>query len=309
MNNLRWKLNRQFLAISCLLATVVSVQAADEKSVLIQSKNKEYSVTGQDVLIDVFARVPAEHRDFILSQPPSVTRVAMNLYVRRVMADQAKTAKLDEDPKVAAALQLARDRVLSDAWLERLDAENAVSPDTLEKLARNAYQAKIDNFKVEEKIRVRHILIADPSENGRLATEKLLAEIKAGADFEILAKERSADPGSAAKGGDLGYFGTGVMAKPFQDAAFALKTPGELSGVVASKYGYHIIKFEDRQPAYVRPFAEVKDELINEARSNAAQRARGEAAQRIEAEAAQNHRAISDFAHSQKQPQISMQKP
>ncbi|HLL15571.1 MAG TPA: peptidylprolyl isomerase [Pyrinomonadaceae bacterium] len=76
--------------------------------------------------------------------------------------------------------------------------------------------------------------------------EELLAKLRAGGDFNALAKEHSADPSNKDKGGDLGWFGRGMMVKPFEEAAFALK-PGELSGVVETQFGYHIIKLEERR--------------------------------------------------------------
>jgi hypothetical protein len=76
--------------------------------------------------------------------------------------------------------------------------------------------------------------------------EEVLAKLRAGGDFAALAKENSADPSNKDKGGDLGWFGRGMMVKPFEDAAFALK-PGELSGIVETQFGYHIIKLEDRR--------------------------------------------------------------
>jgi len=80
----------------------------------------------------------------------------------------------------------------------------------------------------------------------RAKAEEVLAKLRAGGDFDALAKEHSADPSNKDKGGDLGWFGRGMMVKPFEDAAFALK-PGELSGIVETQFGYHIIKLEERR--------------------------------------------------------------
>ena len=87
--------------------------------------------------------------------------------------------------------------------------------------------------------------------------------MKAGADFSELAKKNSDDASNAPKGGDLGWFVRGQMLGPFDQAAFALK-PGELSGIVTTEYGYHIIKVNDKQHARVKPFEEVKAELAAE---------------------------------------------
>jgi foldase protein PrsA len=108
-----------------------------------------------------------------------------------------------------------------------------------------------DELKPE--IRASHILVDD---------EKTAKEVKAkldqGEDFEKLAKEYSKDPGSAEKGGDLGWFGPGKMVKQFEDAAYALKV-GEISGPVKSDFGYHIIKLTDKKEK--KPFEKMKDEI------------------------------------------------
>src|SRR4029450_5651220 len=88
----------------------------------------------------------------------------------------------------------------------------------------------------------------------------ILARARAREDFATLAKESSEDPGSAPKGGDLGTFGRGQMVPAFEQAAFALK-PGEVSGIVETPFGFHIIKVTERIPARKLPFAEVKDRL------------------------------------------------
>jgi peptidyl-prolyl cis-trans isomerase C len=95
----------------------------------------------------------------------------------------------------------------------------------------------------------------------------LLAQIRAGASFEELAKTQSTDPGSAVRGGDLGYFGPGKMVRPFEEALSALKNPGDISEPVESQFGYHIIKLEERRPKGSKPFDDVKSQLMAEART------------------------------------------
>jgi len=125
-----------------------------------------------------------------------------------------------------------------------------------------------DRFAVPEQIRARHILVKVPSdadETARAEARKkatdLLAKLHAGGDFAALAKKHSDDPGSAALGGDLGTFSRGRMVPSFEAAAFALE-PGQLSDVVESPFGLHIIKVEEKRPAGVRPFDEVREEIV-----------------------------------------------
>lgn len=120
------------------------------------------------------------------------------------------------------------------------------------------YENNPDKFQVQEMIRARHILLkVHPSANEE--TRKIVRErmdgiverLAEGADFATLAGQYSEDS-SAVNGGDLGYFQRGDMVKPFDDAAFAL-SPGEISGVIKTIYGFHVIKVEDRQPPQTVP--------------------------------------------------------
>lgn len=136
-----------------------------------------------------------------------------------------------------------------------------------EQEARTFYDTHQDAFRRPEQIRARHILIRPESDGGEQAEqearsrlEALRKEAQGGADFAELAGKHSQGP-SGERGGDLGYFSRGKMAKPFEDAAFALKEPGDLSGVVKTQFGYHLIKLEDRREAGLVPFEEVQENL------------------------------------------------
>jgi len=111
----------------------------------------------------------------------------------------------------------------------------------------------------------------EKEEKIRKRAEKLLEEINGGADFEKLAKQYSEDTVSAEKGGDLGYFSRGTMVKPFEKMAFSLK-PGELSPVVKTPFGFHIIKIEDVKEAGVKPLEQVKSEIEKELKKEKARR-------------------------------------
>lgn len=134
---------------------------------------------------------------------------------------------------------------------------------------RAAYGQQADRFRTPDRVHVRHILVMTDkkpdSEKPALKAkaEDLLKQLKAGADFAELAKKNSEDPGSAPKGGDLGWVTHGQMVKNFEAASFGLK-PNEMSGVVTTEYGYHIVQALEKQPARVQPFEEVKAQLAAE---------------------------------------------
>jgi peptidyl-prolyl cis-trans isomerase D len=149
-----------------------------------------------------------------------------------------------------------------------------------------AYDARIDRYKEGERRRASHILIAvakDATEadvkKARAVAEEVRAKLKqAPGDFAKLAKQYSQDPGSAQQGGDLGWFTRGAMVKPFEDAAFQL-SEGQTSGIVRSDFGFHIIQVTGAQAERVKPFAEVRDELANQLKQEAAAKKYAEAAE------------------------------
>lgn len=137
------------------------------------------------------------------------------------------------------------------------------------------YQESIDSFRTPERVRVRHILIktqGKPKEEApqlKAKAESLLKQIKGGADFAELAKKNSDDTGSAEKGGELGFIVKGQTVPNFEKAAFSLQ-PGELSGLVETEYGFHILQVEEKQAAHAQSFDEAKPQLLNEAKKQVA---------------------------------------
>lgn len=142
-------------------------------------------------------------------------------------------------------------------------AKVAVKPEAVT----DFYQKNQDKFQQGPRVRASHILIGVP-QNADAATrqqakskaETLLKDLKAGKDFAATAKANSQDPGSAPNGGDLGYFEQGQMVPPFEQAAFALKA-GEISEIVETQFGYHIIKVADKQDSRVVPLEEAKQQI------------------------------------------------
>lgn len=145
--------------------------------------------------------------------------------------------------------------------------------ETLPKPAPEALKKYYDEHQQEyaqtEEVTASHILIGfEPSDTDAQKAEKkakadqLLTDLKGGADFAQLARDNSSCP-SSQRGGDLGAFGKGMMVPPFEEAAFALK-PNDLSNVVETQFGYHIIKVTDRQDAKTVPFEEAQEQVLRE---------------------------------------------
>ena len=150
------------------------------------------------------------------------------------------------------------------------------------------YEQNKASFTEPEQRRASHILLtvgeggsAKDKDGARKLAQELLARIKARPDdFAKLAQEYSKDPGSAAKGGDLGFFGRGMMVKPFEEAAFGLK-PGDTSDIVESEFGLHLIRVSEVKGGAVAPFEQVKGKIEATFRQQQAQKKFAEAAEQF----------------------------
>jgi peptidyl-prolyl cis-trans isomerase D len=138
------------------------------------------------------------------------------------------------------------------------------------------YTRRMETFQRPEQVRARHILVKVPSsataeqeEQTRARAEELLAALRNGEDFASVAQQHSEDTATATKGGDLGYFARGHMVKPFEDTAFALPV-GQLSEVIRTPFGWHILRVEDRREAAIKSLAEVESEIRDKLREEKA---------------------------------------
>ena len=176
------------------------------------------------------------------------------------------------DSALAAAgmsqAQLA-ERMRRQASIQKL-IETRISPEVkvTDAQANEFYTAHPDLFVSPEQVRARHILVrADKNAEAevRSAARQRLDDIRqkalAGEDFAALAQAHSEDPGSKEKGGDLGFFGRGRMVKPFEEAAFALPLK-QISEIVETEYGYHLIQVTERKDAGTVSFEEVKPRIL-----------------------------------------------
>lgn len=173
------------------------------------------------------------------------------MVVREIMLQQAQKDGLDKSKEVVDKLEELKKRVVIEAYLKKkIEAEANISDADLQKF----YDQNKEKFKTGDQVRASHILVKTEKE-----AQDILGQLKKGGNFEELAKKYSIDA-AGAKGGDLGWFGKGSMIPEFEKVAFSMKE-GQLSGVVKTKFGYHIIKLTGKRPAGIRPFAEVKDQI------------------------------------------------
>ena len=284
---------RPAVVVVGLMVGMVGQPVLAASPVLIQGP--QAAITADDLQADAL-RMPEEMRVKVLERPQTVQQIGTNLYVRRVMADEAKKLGLDKAAEVEAVVQIARDKALSDAYLAHLDKTHVVSDEAALAQARSIYQAKPERFKAEEQVRVRHILLEGKDDATRAKAQALLTAIRAGGDFAELAQQNSIDTGSAAKGGDLGFFARGRMVPEFDSAAFSLKNKGDLSDIVQTQFGLHILQLQERKPAGVQAFDDVREALVQEVRAKVAQDARVAEAEKIREQAKPQTAAIEAFS-------------
>jgi parvulin-like peptidyl-prolyl isomerase len=187
----------------------------------------------------------------MLSQPAGRKQFADDFLRMRLLASEGAKAGLQNDPDVLNQLNLMRENLVATAELKKIDSGITVSDAEIQK-------AYADGAKDYEQVKARHILIAPKGsaaaqpgkeltdEQAKAKAEDLRKQIVAGANFEELAKKESDDTGSGARGGDLGSFGHGQMVPEFEQAAFSAKV-GDVTPVVKTQFGYHIIKVEGHE--------------------------------------------------------------
>jgi parvulin-like peptidyl-prolyl isomerase len=193
--------------------------------------------------------LPEQYQQY--AQGPGKKQFADDYLRMKMLAVQGMKKGLDKDPAVVSQLALMRENLVANAQLKEIEKSIKITDEDLKKI----YAA---NSKDYEQVKARHILIAfkgsaaAPKDKPELTEEQAKAKaedlrkaIVAGADFAEVAKKESDDTGSGSRGGDLGTFGHGQMVPEFEQAAFSAK-PGDVTPVVRTQFGYHIIKVESR---------------------------------------------------------------
>jgi peptidyl-prolyl cis-trans isomerase C len=238
-------------------------QGSDVGAIRLPENFQEIRLKVLDVLIGQELLWQAARRDDLVAGDSAVD--AAFAQVRDSFEDDIRfEINLKEGGYSAASYrEELRRRLSAQQWVEtRVLANVAVDDDAVGRF----YEENKAEFAIPEQVRARHILLkldADSSNAQRQEARALLDDVRrqvdAGEDFAALAREHSED-GSAQRGGDLGFFGPGMMVKPFEEAAFAL-APGEMSGIVETRFGLHLIQLVERKPAGFVEQAEVDERI------------------------------------------------
>lgn len=292
------KPTNSLLSALVVLALTTSLQAADappiptpapnqnEPAPFVLSRNDTTQVTvTEEDLSAVLLQVPVNYRSAMIVDSGKLKQLVDNLVLAKNVAFDARQQQFDQLPEIQAQLKWEMEKKLATLYLQHKEnikrQELATQTETLLNLAKEQYEVLKANGKMKttEMIRVSHILINSTQADGTTApvfAQQLYEKIKAGANFEELAKAHSEDPGSKTNGGDLGYFPSNKMVPEFEAVAFTLNADNPLSQPVKTQFGYHIIKFVDRKPAADKTFEAVKAELIEKAIAKAASESRAQ---------------------------------
>ncbi len=249
--------------LSAVVLAVALTLAANGEEAPVLAKVGDKKITMADLKRIITYYDPNQQK--LIEQNPQYKASLLKRLVQSIVISKiARDNGLDKDSDVKMRLDVITDEFLAAEYLKRniLPKVSISEEDILQ-----YYKAHQDEFRTPETVSARHILIRvnqsaseEEKKEARKKAEDILKRIKAGEDFATLASEFSDDPGSKTKGGDLGYFQRGRMVKPFEDAAFAL-TPGSVSDIVETQFGFHIIKVEDKKEAVLEPYEKVKDKV------------------------------------------------
>lgn len=209
------------------------------------------------------SRIPPDKRAGFINDPERIEQMLRGLLLTKLLSHEAQKAGLAQDPVVAAEIELAKDEILARRQLS-LHMGSLAVPD-FAALAKERYLSSPTLYSSKPTIDVRHLLIDSKKlgdANAKALAEKLHADLSAGKlDFAEVVKEHSDESGAEDDGGLITGLTPGETLADFDAAAFALKKEGELSPVVSTKYGYHILRLEKRVEPRRYPFEEIKAQI------------------------------------------------
>ena len=260
---------RIITAIILVLVLSSSAYSAEADKVLARVHSED--ITESEVL--EFIRPFGQQAMMLYSSPHGRKMILDDVISMRLYALDAEAQRLDETPEFQTQLAAARRAMLAQAAMRQAIDGLVISDDEAQKF----YADNTQMFTQPERVHARHILVSDD-----VTLSKVVYELKSGASFDAVAKEYSIDPGSAANGGDLGEFPRGVMVKEFEEAAFALKNPGDVSEPVKTQFGWHIIKLEEHIAESAAPYEQVKPQILQELREQKTQQVLTDKAKELE---------------------------
>lgn len=231
---------KKLIGLALGLGLVLSVVSCGNRSKVIAKVGSQKITLGQ---FDDNYRAPVPPPDSAAALTAK-RRLLDQMVEQKLMALEALARKLDKEPKLQKEYEdLTKNMLMGQLYRQEI----------LEKSQPTDREIKDYYKRMGTEVKARHILVKAEAE-----AKAIYQSLKDGADFEETARQKSQDPGSAPRGGDLGWFGWGRMVQAFQKAVFDLK-PGQLGKPVQTPFGFHIIRMDSTRPAEIKPFDQMKD--------------------------------------------------
>lgn len=255
---------KHFLAMFCLAALTTCPLLADDA---VFARQGELVLTN-DEIDAAFAQIPELYRGNFIRDGKKVDQLIQNLFRNKLVAADAAKNGYDKDPIAVSRVKIAGEKEMALAWMEQVLA-NAPQPD-YETLAYERYLANPQDYQTQEMVDVSHILIQSSTRNeveAREMAEELRTKLLENPElFDEYVMEFSEDPAKSSNKGRYAQSRRGEMVKPFEDMAFSLQEPGEISELVETSYGFHILRLNKQIPPQTIPFDNVKQQIISAAR-------------------------------------------
>lgn len=240
-------------------AAAPAAAPAAEGSGEVVARYGDQTLTADELVVEL-QRLPQRSRSTM--DADARKRFVENYVLNDLLYAEGLREGLGNDPDIERQVNDLRRRLVVQRVVRKLQD----MPPVTDEQAKEYYDANPDRYSTTT-IKARHILVKDEEK-----AKELHQQVTQNPDqFADLAKANSADTASARKGGDLGFFGRGRMVPEFEAAAFALETPGQISEIVKTPYGYHIIQLEERRDGEQKPFDQVKEQIRATLRNEAMQ--------------------------------------
>lgn len=210
--------------------------------------------------------IPADQRLDLFTDINRIQRTLERLTLTKLLMTELQKSGYDKRPEVQQELNYVMSQKLAQMYVAHLN--NEVKLPDFEPLMRERYLIEKDKYKQPERVRVAHILITTKSrskEDARKRAEEVRTKALAGIDFNALAREYSEDPSVRRNGGDLGFVSKDSVVPAFGKAAFALKNKGDISEIVETEYGLHVIRYEERKPEEIPAYEELRKTFFEDA--------------------------------------------
>ncbi len=245
-----------FLAVA-VIATAAPVAPdaplVEDKGVKVEAIDVEANLT----------RIPEARRNELRTTYDRVAAVVDSIFITRSAAERARSRGLDKDPVVQRRMQQVAEEVLAEAYWRSLEKEAAAT--NLEQRARELYIADKSKFISPEMVYVQHILVglnARTRDMARKRAEEAYARLKAGEDFMAVAATYSDDPEKSLNKGDLGFNPPAKFLPPLRAQIAKMSKKGDISPIVETEHGFHVVRFVERYAERQLTFDEVKKTLI-----------------------------------------------